>query len=260
MSNDELQLEIEIELKTLKDVIATFQLSHEFWNSYSPDQWIFRGHALEEWELNPEIRQFNPNKRAEEFKKFPSIELHPIMALAQHYKLPTRLLDFTFDPLAALFFAAEPPVCGLDNNNFFVVYALNRFNIEKNVSRYKEVHAPSFANENLRNQKGLFILDKSAHESLTTGQFPAPMDTILHTEFENKLNRDKDMIEFNNHHYFYRKIKISENLRKDVLIFLHKCYYNRAHLFPSYENVAETVRILPHLGPPGYRIRAGSYH
>jgi len=312
------RLKTEIVLKSLKDVVATFQPSHKYWASYYPEAWIFRGHALEDWLLrpavfredvckkyglkfddgirldfmveaefellldfthlcdrvglqlpeqaytyimNPEVRQFSPEKEPEGYQNFPSIELQHIMALAQHNKLPTRLLDFSYDPLAALFFAAEPPKCGSKGNQYFVVYAINRLNLQA-VGRYKEIHTPSYTNDNLRSQKGLFLLDKDAHVSLSLGKYPPDMESVLASEFERKYNRDKKiLLDIKNDFYVYRKIKIPEDLRGSVLKHLHKCHYNRAHMFPSYESVSETVRVLSHLQPAArFRTATGSYH
>ena len=49
--------------------------------------------------------------------KWPAPSILPIMALAQHHGTPTRLLDFTYNPLFAAFFAASEPFFKKDSIN-----------------------------------------------------------------------------------------------------------------------------------------------
>ena len=63
------------------------------------------------------------DKIHKELEKWPYNEILPLMALARHHGLPTRLMDFTYNPLFAAFFAASNP--------FFEEYFKKKTNEDK---------------------------------------------------------------------------------------------------------------------------------
>lgn len=80
---------------------------------------LFRGHAREDYELKPSLfRNDNEKIRDREAESIRRIEIaHPRelagmstldkLVMLQHYEFPTRLLDFSFNPLVGLFFASN---------------------------------------------------------------------------------------------------------------------------------------------------------
>lgn len=103
---------------------------------------VYRGVSSVNYELIPKIGRINRYSFKLEkeilalFKKyaFPFLDDYPEtewerLAIAQHHGLPTRLLDWTYNPLAAAYFAVEEP--STEDSAIYVFDAGKILNIEK---------------------------------------------------------------------------------------------------------------------------------
>jgi hypothetical protein len=154
---------------------------------FTRGRYLFRGHSEPSWKLTPTFDRMFANLRKEKrlqiseellalFKRaLEGFDVPPearvsdtmLLALGQHYGLPTRLLDWTESPYIAAFFAFNRSVLWGAHDQRIVLWVLDATNpIWSSQFGVEIVDVPSFGNRRIRNQSGKFTLSRTPFASL----------------------------------------------------------------------------------------------
>ena len=155
---------------------------------------------------------------------WPHERVMPLMALAQHHGIPTRLLDWSNHPYVACYFAAASVVGEMpDTAKKLAVFGLDMNKIS-HIAGIKHVRVPGSTSENLAGQGGSFIL---INNTGFRGEAFTP-DVSL----ESKLTRTGSML---------IKVTLPQPLAGDLLLRCDKFGVSAASAFPGYGGAATAV-------------------
>ena len=166
-------------------------------------------------------------------------DLYEITGLAQHYGLPTRLLDWSKDIYVSLYFACLGVMNEIKkekriNDDHIVLWALNAKKIEVDKSIGKMIPLkfikPSYhGNPNLGAQKGLFTLWEFVSDEERKNEVEVtPLDTFL----INKAMDDQTLL---------YKLTLPTKFVLSLYVMLRNLGYGASRIFPGYNGVSQLL-------------------
>jgi len=160
-------------------------------------------------------------------RDWPQHRVVPLMAMAQHHGIPTRLLDWSSNPYVACYHAAATAVTGNRNDvrpdDKIAVFALDRNTLPR-IDGIKHLSVPGSTSAYLCSQTGSFLLvDNSGHR----GEAFTPDVSV-----ESKLGIHANLL---------KKVTLPTGLAGDLLLRCDRFGISAASVFPGYDGVGRAV-------------------
>lgn len=228
----------------------------DFKAKYEEDKLLYRGQK-EDWNLFPKlVRMVIDNNRDKEYyeieekllseykkrvsrfdskiNNYKDIEL---WAIAQHYKLPSRFLDWSANPLVALWFALAEEK---KNSNDRIVWSLvldhftyrEEENVETVEHRFIKAYKPRLIDPRIEAQSAWFTLQNI---DFILPNYPYDPHTLPCQSEMIPLNEHKDFL------YLLRRYLIPDKLRTIILQELEYQGINRSFLFPKLTKICKEI-------------------
>lgn len=180
-------------------------------------------------------------------EEWPPSSHYEIFSIAQHYGLPTRLLDWSLNIFTAIYFAArgvmshyggfsrEYKIVSLDKENeaqrYFIIWALNKDIVDDLQCDIKIIRPMYHKNKNLTAQKGVFTLRpfRSSEDD------KVPLEQYIEC---NATPQEKPIL-----YKFY----IPQNDAIYALEYIKQFGISEKSIFPGFEGVTQYIKRQNHL-------------
>jgi hypothetical protein len=166
---------------------------------------------------------------------WPPDEMLSVLALAQHYGVPTRLLDWSRHPYVAAYFAAADAV-DYRIKGSLAVWAFGTSMVHAEMDDWLDsaiqiVTAPAADIPNLYAQQGVFMLSRQ-RKFRRSAQFKgASYDQVL----------EKQLFDYSDRPLLY-KFTLPAEKAPELLRLLASAGFDASTLFPGYAGVARAIR------------------
>ncbi|MBW9400667.1 FRG domain-containing protein [Leclercia sp. EC_58] len=167
-------------------------------------------------------------------------DLHEIAALAQHYGIPTRFLDWSHDPFVAIYFALENATAESDIHIWKFdtekVRLMSMFNNELKLLKF--ITPPYYDNPNLNAQQGLFTHFETilSSDSLSVRDKAKvdrrPLDERIYNSIDDEFKQEQ----------FFECITLEKGCAGRALKYLKDFGYGPSRIYPGYKGVADEAK------------------
>ena len=139
------------EIEEVDSVISYIKYIKEFYHSINPKKHLFfRGHSRISYELIPSVLRGNLNEKdiILDFQQYaPQYNINfdfvydcdKVLGYMQHYGIPTRLIDWSINPLVALYFACKESNDDVKEDGRIFIFNPWKYNSE--ITEYEEPEA-----------------------------------------------------------------------------------------------------------------------